>query len=368
VVLSNVSNVTIEQSSSLISMFVTIITFFLVLSFLVLIHEAGHFFVAKLCGVKVLEFGFGLPPKIFGIKRGETVYSINALPIGGFVRLYGEEEAGMVDKVDASRAFYKKKPLQKIAIITAGVAMNFIFAVIIISYIFSQGVYVQSQRVFVEGVSKNSPAATLGIKKGDQIAEIGGQKIKSTQDLILSTKKFAGQKVKILILRNAKQILYSIIPRLNPPKGEGSLGVAISNLEFKKYSIIQAPFAGLSETLKMTWLTIVGILDIFSRLIRFSEVPKEVAGPVGIARLVGQAVDYGFMAVLQLMGMLSLNLAVINIFPFPALDGGRLVFVLFEMITKKRINPKFEAIVNTVGFAILIGLIVLITRNDILRK
>jgi regulator of sigma E protease len=352
---------------------VTILTFFLVLSFLVLIHELGHFTAAKFFGVKVLEFGFGLPPKIFGFKRGETIYSVNALPIGGFVRLYGEEENDLKDnKNEAKRAFYSKPPLQKLTIILAGVFMNFVLAIIIISFIFTQGVYVLGTRVYVENVASRSPAKLAGILKGDQVAKIGENKIESTDDLIFAAKKYAGQFVVIAIIRKVgseeQNLVYKLVPRKNPPKGEGALGVSVSNLEFKKYSFWQAPYYGIIETMKMTWLTAKGIVDIFGRLIMFREVPKEVAGPVGIARLVGQAVNYGFMAVLQLMGLLSLNLAVINVFPFPALDGGRLMFVLIEIVTRRRINPKFEAIVNTVGFFILIGLILLITRNDLLRK
>jgi regulator of sigma E protease len=355
------------------NLFVTIITFFLVLSFLVLIHELGHFTAAKIFKVKVLEFGFGLPPRLFGIKRGETTYSINALPIGGFVRLFGEEENDLKDnKSEAKRAFYSKPPLQKLTIILAGVFMNFMVAIVIISFIFTQGVYVLGTKVYVENVTDNSPAKIAGIMKGDQVAQIGNKKIESTEDLISAAKKYAGQKVEIVVGRKVayegQRLVFSLIPRKNPPKGEGALGVSVSNLEFKKYSVWQAPYYGTIETMKMTWLTAKGIVDIFGRLIMFREVPKEVAGPVGIAKLVGQAVNYGFMAVLQLMGLLSLNLAVINVFPFPALDGGRLMFVLIEIITRRRINPKFEAIVNTVGFFILIAVIILITRNDILRK
>ncbi len=351
-------------------MITTIITFFIVLSVLVLIHELGHFTAAKLFGVKVLEFGFGFPPRIFGIKKGETIYSINALPIGGFVRLFGEEGEDVTAKSELNRAFFKKPPFQKLIIILAGVIMNFTLAVLIISYIFTQGVYVPGSKVYVASVLKNSPAQNVGILKEDRIVEIGNVKINSSSDLISSTKKFAGQSVQIKIERGEqkKEMKFNVVPRKNPPKGEGALGVSVTDLEFKKYSVFQAPFYGTIESMKLSYLTLRGVIDIFVRLIRFSEVPKEVAGPVGIARLVGQAVDYGFMAVLQLMGLLSLNLAVINVLPFPALDGGRLVFVLIEMVTGKRVNPKFESMVNTIGFAILIGLIVLITRNDILRK
>lgn len=337
-----------------------------------LIHEAGHFLAAKLIGVKVLEFGFGLPPRLIGFKRGETLYSINALPIGGFVRLFGEEEANTKDKSDLDRAFYKKAPLQKIFVIMAGVVMNFVLAVAIISYIFSQGVFVPTNKVYVEKISKNSPAFTAGLKKGDWIKKIGAREIASTEDLIKYTNQYKGKKVTIVVSRTEKNISKTlkldVIPRVNPPVGEGALGVSISNLEFKKYSVFEAPVAGLVETTKLSILTAQGVIDIFARLLRFAEIPKEVAGPVGIARLVGQAAQYGFMAVLQLMGMLSLNLAVVNILPFPALDGGRLFFVLIEIITRRKINPKFEAVVNTIGLAILIGLIFLVTRNDILRK
>lgn len=353
---------------NLLLLFVTILTFFIVLSVLVLVHEFGHFMMAKFFGVKVLEFGIGLPPRLFGVKKGETVYSVNALPIGGFVRLHGEEEATTEDKSDLRRAFYKKGALPKLFIITGGVLMNFLLAVVIISYIFTQGVYVPTQNVYIESVSKKSPAEAAGLKKNDIVRKIGVDTITSPDELIKATNKYLNKKMKVTVERGKQTYEFEIVPRKNPPKDEGALGIQISNLEFKKYSLMEAPIFGLVESMKMSILMARGIVDVVTRLIKFAEVPTEVAGPVGIARLVGQAAQYGFMAVLQLTGILSLNLAVINIFPFPALDGGRLIFVLIELVTRRRVNPRLEAIVNSVGLAILIGLIFLVTRNDILRK
>lgn len=363
-----------------------ILVFFLVLSILVLVHEAGHFLAAKLVDVKVEEFGFGLPPRIFGVKKGETLYSINALPIGGFVRLFGED--GMAeDKSEIDRAFFRKKPLFKLFIVTAGVVMNFLLATAIISYIFSQGVFIVSNKVFIEKVLKNSPAASAGLKNGDQIFRVDDQEIKYTEDLLKATEKNKGRETSFEIKRRFCQdkkesqaedirlcqryttsiFTVQMVPRVSPPPEEGALGIAISNFDYKKFAFWEAPIYGTVETAKMSYLTAKGIIELVPKLFSFSGVPKEVAGPIGIAKLVGEASKSGLMAVLQLMGVLSLNLAVINILPFPALDGGRLIFVLLEVIARKKLNPKIEATINTAGFIILLTLIAIVTRHDLIK-
>jgi len=353
----------------------TIVVFFLVLSVLVIIHECGHFIAAKKNGVRVEEFGFGLPPRLFGIKFGETLYSLNALPFGGFVKVFGEEAAEVEGKELSSEArshsFAHKRPLQKVIILTAGVLANFLLGWVIISYLFVKGVPAPSDKISVESVTPNTPAFEAGILKNDVIASMSyGDKtipIQGLEDVADATREFAGKEVNLTLQRNGEERTVKITPREKPPKNEGSLGIVITNFVIKKYSIVQAPFYGLIEAAKMTGLIFKELTSALVRFVTFQGAGVEVAGPVGIAKLTGTAARVGIDALLQLVALLSLNLAVINILPFPALDGGRLAFVIYESVTKRKINPSIEQKMNLVGFAFLIGLILLVTVNDIIK-
>lgn len=356
-----------------------ILVFILILSILVIIHELGHFLVAKKNNVYVEEFGFGIPPRLFGKKIGETLYSINALPFGGFVKVLGEEEAEL-DKKKLSPSLYKrtfvsKKPLVKALIVVAGVVANFLLGWVVISYLFTRGVPVPTNKVIIEKVSLHSPAYSAGVQVNDSIKQIiitSNQTItfpiQKTEDLIALSKKYAGSMISLVVIRDGVEKHISLIPRKNPPESQGALGVVIrTDFSIKKYPWYSAPFFGLYESVKITKLMVVEIVKILFKLVTFQKVSLDVAGPVGIAQITGQAVDVGFDAVLQLLGILSFNLAIINIFPFPALDGGRLVFICYEWITKRTVNPSVERKVNFAGFALLISLIILITIKDISR-
>lgn len=356
-----------------------IFVFLLILSILVIVHELGHFIVAKKNNVYVEEFGFGIPPRLFGKKFGETFYSINALPFGGFVKVLGEEEAELDKKKLSSalytRTFVSKKPLVKTLIIIAGVTANFLLGWLIISYLFTRGVPTPTNRVIVEKVAPHSPAYDAGVKAKDHIKQvvINSQKtitfpIRKTEDLIALSQKYAGGAITLVIARDGQEKQISLVPRRNPPLSQGALGVVISaDFTIKKYPWYSAPFFGLYESVRITKFMAVEIVKILFRVITFQKVSLDVAGPVGIAQITGKAVDVGIDAVLQLLAILSFNLAIINIFPFPALDGGRLIFVCYEWITKRKINPSVEKKVNFAGFAILISLIILITIKDIAR-
>lgn len=369
-------------------MLFTILVFVAILSVLVLIHELGHFFAAKLFGIKVEEFGFGLPPRIFGIKRGETIYSINWLPIGGFVKLFGEEGEESKSKSskskDADRAFYTRPVWQRAVVLVAGVTMNFILALVLTTYLFTRGVMVPTDVVHVEKVTASSPASKAGLQKGDiiesiqypssDVKTINGEEIEyktvsvtSGDTLINTTKEHLGQTLLLTIERNGKEKEVSIVPRKNYPKDQGPMGVVVSNYEEKKYSLLEAPIVGMKESLKLSWLLVVGIGQTLFKLITFQSVSQDVAGPIGIAQMTGEAVKFGIIAVLELAALLSLNLAIVNILPFPALDGGRLVFVIIEGLTGRKIKTHWERYVHQVGMIILITLIVLVTLNDILR-
>lgn len=355
----------------------TIIVFVVILSVLVLVHELGHFLVAKFFKIKVEEFGFGFPPKVFSKKIGETEYSLNLLPIGGFVKLYGEDEAGAgrlsskVEKIkDEERAFYSHPSYQKILIVLAGVFMNFVLAFVLLTFIFGfKGVPVPGEQIIVDQVVKNSPADEAGLKTGERIVSVENVKITTTDQLIRETKKHLGQRITLVVeTEKSGTKAIEITPREKYPSTEGPMGVAISqNVVTKKYPLIQAPIMGIKESLSQSYLIILGMVTIFKELFIHATLPEGVAGPVGIAQLTGELVKTSSTAVLSFVALLSLNLAILNILPIPALDGGRLAFILIEAVTKKKVNPKIESYAHAVGIAVLLGLIVLITLHDFLR-
>ncbi|HKC14551.1 MAG TPA: M50 family metallopeptidase [Patescibacteria group bacterium] len=358
-------------------MIVTVLVFLLILTILVLIHEAGHFFVAKFFNIKVEEFGVGFPPRAWGKKVGETLYSINWLPIGGFVRLYGEDEAGSgrisIGKnkkiTNTNRAFFAKPWWQRFLVGIAGVVMNFLLAVLIFSFMFAfVGVAIPGHKVIVGQVAKGSPSELAGLKPGDTIEYVGSVKITDTQQLIAETKKHLGQEIVLKLNSNGKVREVRITPRTNYPKGEGPIGVAISqNAEIKKYSWYEAPVAGTKEAIKASWLIISAFGTVISQLFTQGAIPKDIAGPIGIAQLTGQVVQVGPFAVLYFISILSLNLAILNVLPIPALDGGRLFFILIEAVTRKKVHPKFESYAHAIGMALLLALIALVTLHDISR-
>lgn len=344
-----------------------IVIFILVLSLLVLVHEFGHFWVAKKSGVWVEEFGFGLPPRVWGKKVGETLYSINLLPFGGFVKLHGEmTEDGVTDP---KRAFMSLAPVKRIPIVVAGVIMNFILAIVCFAIVYSfTGIPRNTERVTLTQVSDNSPASSAGLQAGDIFEKIDEVKITSVEQFVAETEKNKDSEIILTYSRNGQENVVRLKPRVNHPENEGPLGVAISTYENYFPPIWQRPFIGAWFGLKEAFfwgMTIVtGMAMLFGKLFS-GTVPSDVAGPVGIYALTSQAASFGILTLINFVGVLSVNLAILNIFPFPALDGGRLFFIVFEAIFGKKILPKVEAIIHTAGMALLLLLIVAITYKDI---
>lgn len=343
----------------------SILTFIVILSVLILVHELGHFLVARKNGILVEEFGFGLPPKIWGKKIGQTLYSINLLPFGGFVRLHGElEEAGKINK---EKAFLYKPKWVKILVIIAGVVMNFLLAVFAFSFIyFFTGIPQDTGKIKVYDVVSGSPAHQAKIIPGDYILTLDSKNITSVEEFskIISEKK--GNKVKIgLEGRNV-----TLTPRVEPPIGEGPIGVSISTMENVFPPIWQRPFIaiyyGFKDTVFWSGNIFNGLASVVADISQ-GQVPQDVSGPIGIYQVTAQVSKQGFLQTLNLLGIISVNLAVLNIMPIPALDGGRLVFIIFESIFGKKIIPKVEATIHFAGFVLLIGLILIITIGDITR-
>ena len=356
---------------------ITILVFILILSVLVLIHEAGHFFVAKKFGVKVEEFGFGFPPRIYGKKIGETLYSINLLPIGGFVKLYGEDDAGggkigrgekSSTLKDKDRAFFARPVWQRAAIVLAGVVMNFLLALVLISYLFSTQGVPQPGKVLITEVLKQSPAKLAGFEKNDAILSIDGIEIKEASQVPDITARHKDQGMLFTILRGKTTLQIRVTPQYNTKEKRAVVGIGIGQEVINKtYPWYQAPFFGMKELVNETWMILAGLGTTVQQVSVQHTVPKDLAGPVGIGQLVGQFMQYGIYPMLSLVSLLSLNLAVLNVLPIPALDGGRLFFIIFEGITGKKVNQKFEGYVHMAGMIALLTLIVLLTWHDIAR-
>ncbi len=359
-------------------MLLTAVVFFVILSILVFIHELGHFAVARWIGVHVEEFGFGLPPRIWGKKVGRTIYSLNWLPIGGFVKLAGEdqdgEDAGKL-KGKVKEYFFARSKKERAAILLAGVTMNFLLAVGITAFLLTQGVFEQTGRTHVERVVPGSPAEQAGLQVDDILTSITyelpeGRETKAIAapaDLIEAARVHAGKEVHVSVLRNGQPIVMVLVPRKDPPAGEGAIGVAISDLEERKYSWMEAPGKALVMNVTRAREMLVGIVTTVAKLVRLESPGADVAGPIGIAQVTGQAVKFGWRATLEFMSILSLNLAVLNALPIPALDGGRLLFIFLEKILGRRVRPAFEHSAHQVGMIILLFLVLLVSINDVLR-
>lgn len=360
-------------------MLLTIVVFILILGLLVFVHELGHFISAKKAGVKVEEFGFGFPPRILAFTKGETTYSLNAIPIGGFVKIFGEE--GDENRSTNKRAFYNKPIWQRAIISVMGVIMNLIIAGILLSVVHGIGIpsvvdssqetnYKNVQIQIIE-VAKNSPAEKAGIKMGDAIISLSFGNEKTSIEEIDEVQKFvafhSGQEITMEIKRGSEILLKNITPRVNPPKDEGALGIAMSKIGLVSYPWYQAILKGFAATGRLFITMITLFYQLLKSLILNGKMIGEVAGPVGIVVLTGQMVKLGIVYILQFTAILSINLALINILPFPALDGGRLLFLLIEKIKGRPIKFKTEKVANTLGFAILIGLMLIVTLRDVIK-
>ena len=363
-----------------------VIIFIVILSVLVMIHEFGHFIMAKRAGIGVEEFGFGLPPRIWGKKISGTIYSVNWLPFGGFVRLVGEDPTDK--RRQEKNSFYSKSIWERTLVVVAGVFMNFalavaVFYIVVIALGFKVNLPLivehkfkfvnETRQELVGDVNDNSPAFSSGIKQGDSIIEINGVKISSISDLQGIVRASEGKELSLTVENPVNNQLKNIkaTPTYNEKLGVPALGIGLGELVVLNYDTpAQKVFSGFIHS----YNTVDYSLDVMRQLVGFSiknndftAVSQGVSGPVGIAKITQEAVALGPISVLQLVGLLSLNLAFLNILPIPALDGGRFFFIIVEAVTRRKVHATFEKWVHTVGFVVLIGLILLVTYNDILK-
>lgn len=369
----------------------TIVLFIIVLALLILTHEFGHFIVAKLSGIRVDEFGLGLPPKVFGVKKGETVYSLNWLPFGGFVKIFGEDpDEENTNGPDRARSFVHKPKWIQALVLAAGVTFNLIFAWVLISINLMigmpvatdggvpAGMAVHNERLAIVNVLKDSPAALGGLKSGDQLLSLasGQERVTdlssdSVRDFI---KKFPNKEVKVELKRknngfsSATTSFATVVPRTTGSSSEPMIGIAMQKVGLVSATWWQAPFYGFYFTYHLIVNTFLSFGTFFSSIATEGQgALAAVSGPIGIYSLMNDATKMGLVYILNFMVVISVNLAIINLLPFPALDGGRLLFVAIEAIIRRPIKPVIANTLNMIGFALLILLMVVIAVSDVAK-
>lgn len=357
-------------------MLLTIITFLIILLVLVLSHEFGHFLFAKLAKVKVEEFAFGFPPRLLSIRRGETKYSFNLLPLGGYVKIFGEEG----DEANEPRSFSGQKFATKVLIIAAGVLFNFLLAYILFTSGFIIGTPIplsdddasHSASIQITEVQSGSPAELAGLEPGDRIMSLVGQdnegisvfRVSDVQNFIRENK---GQEISMNYARRGEVYEIKVTPRVEVKEGEGALGIAMIRTGIQKLGFLGSLKEGFITTVDITRATTFALFGFFKELFTGRSSFDGVSGPIGIVNLVGDFSRFGVIFLIQLTALLSINLALINIIPFPGLDGGRIFFLLLEKIKGSPFHWKITRTVHAAGFAALIAMMILVTYHDILR-
>jgi len=331
--------------------------------FLILAHEFGHFFVARRFKVTVEEFGVGYPPRVWSKEKNGVVWSINALPFGGFVKILGEDGGN-----EDPNSFSKQKIWKRICILSAGVLMN-----ILVGWIFFSGVYMSGspERAIIMDVKQNTPAAVVGIEKGDIVLSLGSKDVgivkkPNADEFISFTTKAVGKEISIEVSRKGTSKSFVVIPRINPPEGEGALGVSITNAGFVRESFFSAISDGFVTTITVMGAIIMGLFSFFAHIFSPNGFDA-VAGPIGVVKMASEMGTLGLSYVFQIIGLISINLAILNLIPFPALDGGRILFLIIEKFRGKPAPEKVEQWVNMAGFFVLIVLMIAVTFKDVTR-
>jgi regulator of sigma E protease len=361
---------------------ISLIVFLLVLGFLVFIHELGHFAVAKWTGMRVDEFAIGFPPRLWAKKRGETTYAINAIPFGGYVKIHGETPHEEGEDADP-RSFDQKPVWARLAVMLAGVTMNALFAIVALTVAFSfgfssvaqdlskvPGATVIKHDVLVTNVVKDGPADQADLHPGDFVREFitpdgTVREIRTINELVDYAKELqaAGyDHVTINYKRNGENA--TLVSKINP---EGyALGVSIQSQDTVRVPVWQAPKVAVKETGAIIDVTWDALKAFGAKLFAHGQLDQNVSGPIGIYQATATATKVGFAEVLFIMIVLSLNLALLNLLPFPALDGGRVLFLIIEGIFRKRVIQRhIEHALTTLSFILLIGLMVILTARDI---
>ena len=313
-------------------------------------HELGHYIAAKRLGVKVNEFAFGMGPVIWKKQKGETLHSIRLFPIGGFCSMEGEDEDS-----DEPRAFNNKKPWQKIIILAAGSFMNVLCAILIMSIVVGVLGFTTTT---IDTVSEGSPAETAGIMAGDEITAIDGQPIEAWTDVSAAIASAEGGQIIMTVQRDGRTLEAAVTPEQTQ---DGAYLIGITS------RVSHNPFRAVAEGAKSTWNITVSMFQTLSQLFTGQLGADSLSGPVGMVQMVSQTTQYGWWYYGFLTALICINLAIINMLPLPALDGGRIIFVIISMITGRPVSQKVEGTVHFVGIMLLLGLMAYVTFNDITR-
>jgi len=359
----------------------TILLFLAVLFVLILVHEWGHFIVAKKTGMRVDEFGIGFPPKLFGIKKGETEYTINLLPIGGFVKIFGEDATDAAHAAKSgeavSRSFTAKSKWAQTAVLLAGVTMNVFFAWLLFVAVFMIGSptaveeeqHSENARLVITNVVPESPASEAGIPVGAEVIGFGQTaEVRPTPSSFRELTATTQEPIAFVYEASGEIRTAQIMPVSGIIEGEPdrqAVGLELTFVETVRKSVPDALVEASALTYKSLLAITVGLWGLLADIVMLDADLSQVAGPVGIVGLVGDAAQFGFTSLLMFTAVISLNLAVINLLPFPALDGGRLLFVAIEAIIRRPIDPVWVARLNTLGFILLMALMVAVTYSDI---
>lgn len=351
----------------------SIIFIIIFISILILVHEWGHFFAARKLGVRVDEFGLGFPPKLFSRVRHGVRYSFNLFPFGGFVKIFGEHGEGEDDR----SSFASRPALQRFVILAAGVGMNLILAWVLFSVAAAIGLPHISEDesggapISILAVMPGSPAEQAGLKLGDHVLEMrsaeGSLRIEKEADVREFAEAWRGEEVMLVIRRQGEIREFTAVPRVQIPEGEGPLGVVLGRLVIERSPWYLAPVAGIESLVRSTAAIAVGLGTVVADLITEGRAPAGVSGPIGILLFAQDSRALGIAYFLQFVGLLSVNLAILNFLPIPALDGGRIFFLLLEKLKGGRINPRVEQAAHLVGFILLVLLMLAVTYQDLAR-
>ncbi|HUC89065.1 MAG TPA: RIP metalloprotease RseP [Candidatus Paceibacterota bacterium] len=368
----------------------SVIIFLIILLVLVVSHEFGHFIVAKKSGIRVDEFSFGFPPKLFGIKRGETTYKFNALPFGGYVKIYGQgsddfpgqNSEKVTTESDQARSFMHKPRYIQAMVLLAGVVMNFLVAWLLLSIGFMSGLPTSSgatptgsilanESLTIISLASGSPAEKAGLKIGDKIILLESGKdmteTPSAESVQYFVKRHGGENINISVVRAKELKQFNVIPEINKTSNTPMIGISMDVIGTLKLPIHKAVWEGLKLSSDIFIGTIKGFYTLIHDGLTGHGNLSAISGPVGIVGVVGDAAKFGFIYLLSFTALISINLAVINLIPFPALDGGRLLFLLIEKIKGSRIKPEIANLANMIGFGLLMLLMAVITFHDIVK-
>ncbi len=347
----------------MVSALVTGIAVVIVFSLMILAHELGHFVAARRAGVKVEEFGLGYPPRILTVaRRGDTEFTINAIPVGGFVRMLGEEDP------HAPGSLASKSRLSRGVVLSAGSMMNIVLAIVLLSAVYMIGTLTPDEGEAGTGIYEvvpGSPADEAGLRVGDTVIAVDGQTVTDYEALSAYTRSHLGQQISLAVRRGGETIAPVLItPRADPPEDEGPMGIRIGPpLVIKSYPLWEA----IPRAAYETFLLLFALFSWAVAVVRGLVAPQ-VAGPIGILHATSQAVQYGLTDTMRFAAFLSAQVGILNLLPFPGLDGGRLVFVVLEAIRRgKRVPPEKEGLVHVIGLAVLLSLVLIVSYFDVLR-